>query len=249
MPRTLIRSQRRSRTALSFGFASLISPPRQLSRLGFRLANVYFNSFLFNFLNFFSFFFPLVFSASLKRRVWGSMSRSRHDREYERGRGREYELDRDRDREREKDRDRYRDRDRDRDRGRDRSRDQGRDRERDMTERGRSRDVEREKEKFRGVSREKSRGEYERGGSREREGNGRHHKRDRHGDVDTRPEKRSRSRSPRVEDRGTRTVRDVTMSPRQVEDAAANEVSGEIHSLLFFLPACMYCTRASEILS
>jgi hypothetical protein len=130
------------------------------------------------------------------------------------------------------DRDRYRSHDRDC--GRERSRERGR-------ERGRSRDVDREKEKYRAVSRDKHRGDFERGGSRERDGNGRHHKRDRHGDAEPRPGKRSRSRSPRAEpkvDRGSAPVRDSTMSPRQVADAAANEVSGEIHSLLFLPPLC-----------
>ncbi|KAG0607325.1 hypothetical protein M758_8G019700 [Ceratodon purpureus] len=180
------------------------------------------------------------------------MSRSRHERDYERGgRGRDYEVDREREREKDRDRDRYRDRERERSRergtGRERERERGR-------ERGGSRDRDRgrEKERFRGGSRERSRernrGESERGGSRDRsrgekergvsrdgDGGGRHHHhhRDhRHGDEEMKPVKRLRSKSPRPEqkeDTGSRpprvvdSERDTTRSPHQVADAAANE--------------------------
>lgn len=163
------------------------------------------------------------------------MSRSRHDREYESGRGRDPGLPR------EKDRARYRGRDRERERERNRSHDRGRERARERV------DSVREKENLWEVSRdrERTRGEItERGASRDRD----RHPRVRHGDEEVKPGKRLRSKSPRPEskgDRGSRSARgmdsvhDSTRSPRQVADAAANEVSGEIHSLLF-LHKCVF---------
>ena len=66
-------------------------------------------------------FHVIVFGA----KEWASMSRSLHERDYERGRGREFERDRDRERERARSRDKGRDRDRERERGVSREREGG----------------------------------------------------------------------------------------------------------------------------